>query len=105
MTDKKIIEQIHRMIDRGRQQGFITYGEIAALLPPDALSHNRLDDVVTRLEDLNIEVVEDGASLPDRADALDEAPHEDPADEKAGFEDAPGDQQYDPMGRYLHELS
>jgi RNA polymerase primary sigma factor len=105
MTDKKIIEQIHRMIDRGRQQGFITYGEIAALLPPDALSHNRLDDVVTRLEDLNIEVVEDGASLPDRADALDEAPHEDPADEKAGFEDAPGDQPYDPMGRYLHELS
>jgi RNA polymerase primary sigma factor len=105
MTNKKMIEQMHQMIDQGRQKGYLTYGEIAALLPPDVLSHNRLDDVVTRLEDLNIEVVDDGASLPEHAGAIDEAPDELPADEKAGFEDAPGDQSYDPMGRYLHELA
>jgi len=105
MTDKKIIEQINQMIDRGRQRGFLTYREIAALLPPDALSQNRLEDVVMRLEDLNIEVVDDAASPHDHADVVDEAPHDDLADEKAGFEETTDDQLYDPMRRYLHELA
>ncbi len=104
MTDKKILEQIHQMIDRGRQRGFLTYGEIADALPRRALWQNRIDDVVTRLGDLHIEVVDDAAALSQHAGDVDEAPHEDAADEKIDLEDAGDGQSYDPVGRYLHEL-
>jgi RNA polymerase primary sigma factor len=108
MTDKKVIEQIHRMIDRGRQKGFLTYDEVVAVLPPDAISQDRLDDVVMKLEELNIEVVDEAASLHDQHDHIDDAPetpHEGLTDEKAAFEEEPDDQAYDPMGRYLRELA
>ncbi len=105
MTHKKVVDQINQMIDKGRQRGFLTYGEVAALLPPEAASQDRLDDLVMTLDELNIEVVDAVSSPQDQADTADDDHDQDLPDEKAGFEEAADDQSYDPMGRYLNELS
>ena len=105
MTHKKVVDQINQMIDKGRQRGFLTYGEVAALLPPEAASQDRLDDLVMTLDELNIEVVDAVSSPQEQADTADDDHDQDLPDEKAGFEEAADDQSYDPMGRYLNELS
>ena len=105
MINKKVVDQINQMIEKGRQRGFLTYGEIAALLPPDAVTRERIDDVVMRLEELNIEVVDAALSPQDQADTADDDHDQDLPDEKAGIEGAADDQSYDPMGRYLKELA
>jgi len=105
MINKKVVDQINQMIEKGRQRGFLTYGEVAALLPPDAVTRERIDDVVMRLEELNIEVVDAALSPQDQADTADDDHDQDLPDEKAGIEGAADDQSYDPMGRYLKELA
>ena len=105
MINKKVVDQINQMIEKGRQRGFLTYGEVAALLPPDAVTRERIDDVVMRLEELNIEVVDAALSPQDEADTADDDHDQDLPDEKAGIEGAADDQSYDPMGRYLKELA
>ncbi len=105
MINKKVVDQINQMIEKGRQRGFLTYGEVAALLPPDAASQDRLDDLVMTLDELNIEVVDAALSPQDQADTADDDHDQDLPDEKAGIEGAADDQSYDPMGRYLKELA
>jgi len=105
MTRKEMTDQIHLMVARGKERGFLTYDELAAYLPPDAVCEERLEDVVIKLQECNIEVIDDAASPKDQADDADEVHHEDISGGKNGFEEAPDDQMEDPLGRYLHEMA
>src|SRR5436305_6099400 len=49
---------IKRMLARGKERGYVTYDEINAALPPDQVSSEQIEDTMTMLSELGVNVVE-----------------------------------------------
>ena len=49
---------VQRLIDRGKEKGFLTYEEVNEALPADLVSPDDLDTMLTMLDDLDIEIVD-----------------------------------------------
>ncbi|MDF3605423.1 RNA polymerase sigma factor RpoD [Paracoccus sp. DMF-8] len=49
---------VKRMIAEGRERGFITYDQLNAVLPPDQVSSDQIEDVMSMLSEMDIRVVE-----------------------------------------------
>src|SRR5438270_11692632 len=49
---------IKRMLARGKERGYVTYDEINAALPPDQVSSEQIEDTMTMLSEVGINVVE-----------------------------------------------
>ena len=50
---------IKKLLTKGKERGFVTYDELNAILPPDDVSSEQIEDTMTRLSELGINVVED----------------------------------------------
>ncbi len=114
---------VKKMIARGRERGYVTYDEINAVLPPDQVSSEQIEDTLALLSEQGINVVEneepddeDGAAAAgaDGADAGPKAPIQarvggEEADEeeegKRGNVDADSiGRTDDPVRMYLREM-
>src|SRR3954464_2865620 len=49
---------VKKMVTRGRERGFVTYDEINAVLPPDQVSSEQIEDTLALLSEQGINVVE-----------------------------------------------
>jgi RNA polymerase primary sigma factor len=49
--------EIQKLIDLGREKGFLTYDEVNDALPPEMVTSDQIDDLMEVLEGQNIEVV------------------------------------------------
>ena len=49
---------VKRMIAEGRERGYITYDQLNAVLPPDQVSSDQIEDVMSMLSEMDIRVVE-----------------------------------------------
>src|SRR5919108_2830573 len=49
---------IKKMVARGKERGYLTYDELNAALPPDQVSSEQIEDTMTMLSELGINVVE-----------------------------------------------
>ena len=49
---------VKRMIAEARERGFITYDQLNAVLPPDQVSSDQIEDVMSMLSEMGIQVVE-----------------------------------------------
>ncbi|WP_353143568.1 RNA polymerase sigma factor RpoD [Paracoccus sp. (in: a-proteobacteria)] len=49
---------VKRMIAEGRDRGFITYDQLNAVLPPEQVSSDQIEDVMSMLSEMDIRVVE-----------------------------------------------
>ena len=50
---------IKKLLQKGKERGFVTYDELNSILPPDDVSSEQIEDTMTRLSELGINVVED----------------------------------------------
>jgi len=50
---------IKKMIAEARERGFITYDQLNAALPPDQVSSDQIEDVMSMLSEMGIQVTED----------------------------------------------
>jgi RNA polymerase primary sigma factor len=50
--------QIKALIEKGKERGFVTFDELNKVLPDELVSPDKLDLLLQKMEDLNIEVVE-----------------------------------------------
>ena len=50
---------IKKLLQKGKERGFVTYDELNSILPPDDVSSEQIEDTMTRLSELGIDVVED----------------------------------------------
>ena len=57
---EKIDDEIRPIIEQGKAKGFLTYEEINAVLPDDRTSPDRLDNILMLLDELGIELVDEG---------------------------------------------
>src|ERR1700709_2904920 len=53
----KYEEDVDRIIDTGKEKGYLTYGEVNDLLPGDITSPDELDDLMTTINTQGIEVM------------------------------------------------
>ena len=85
------IQGVKKMIARGKERGFITYDELNETLPQDQVSSEQIEDVLARLSEMGINVVEeeekdDSSAQADSSDDNDAKSDDDSDDEK---EEAP----------------
>jgi RNA polymerase primary sigma factor len=72
--------ELHDLIAKGKAQGYLTYDEVNAYLPDEAVNPDKLDNLLVALEEQGIELLEE-APEPALEAAADRAAAEAPADE------------------------
>src|SRR5437773_973710 len=92
---------IKKMVLRGKERGYLTYDELNAALPQDQVSSEQIEDTMTMLSELGINVVE-GEESEDPAEAGAEA--EDGESEARGNVDDDIGRTDDPVRMYLREM-
>jgi len=100
-------KEMQRLIDAGREKGYLTYDEINEILPDDVFSSEQIDDVFMKLHDENIKVVDSEDDLPEGAEAAEEKPVEEKsAEEKpeAEPEEERMSRMGDPVRMYLRQM-
>src|SRR4051812_21783710 len=61
-------KELQKLIALGKEKGFLTYEEINDALPEDVTDSEELDEVMTLLEDNDIEIVENEKQLKAKKD-------------------------------------
>lgn len=50
--------QVKKMVQKGKERGFVTYDELNAALPPEQVSSEQIEDTMTSLSEMGINVIE-----------------------------------------------
>ena len=97
----KLTASIKKLVQRGKERGFVTYDELNAALPPDNVSSEQIEDTMAMLSERGVNVVEAEETEEPAAEA-----------EKAGAEPAAAEPEEeadigrtdDPVRMYLREM-
>src|SRR5580698_1530178 len=91
---------IKKMVARGKERGYLTYDEVNTALPTDQVSPDHIEDVMTMLSELGINVVEnEDAEEPANAEAEDGE-----AEARGNLDDDDIGRTDDPVRMYLREM-
>jgi len=102
-VEKKNLKEVKKLIDLGKEKGYLTYDDVNDMLPAEVVSPDQIDDVMSIFGELDIEVVDSSARVP-IGGAGDELVDEE-EDEKEV--DSDGDmvgKTGDPVRMYLREM-
>src|SRR6185503_2247424 len=58
----KLTPEVKALVEDARKKGFVTYDELNRVLPDDTVSPEKLDGIFQMLDELGIEIVEEGAT-------------------------------------------
>src|SRR5471030_871265 len=99
-----IAATIKKMVARGKERGYVTYDELNGALPPDQVSSEQIEDTMTMLSELGINVIEsEEGEEPAAAEA--EEGEEDGESRAAGnLDDADIGRTDDTVRMYLREM-
>lgn len=94
-------KSIKQLLSQGKQRGYITYEELNEVLPEDKLSSEQIEDIMSMISDMGINIVEDEEvetdEKPRQASATGEEEEEAAEVSEAGRTD-------DPVRLYLREM-
>ncbi|ABD08823.1 sigma 70 (RpoD) [Rhodopseudomonas palustris HaA2] len=103
---------VKKMIKQAKKRGFVTFDQLNEVLPSDTTSPEQIEDIMSMLSDMGINVSEAEESDSEDEDAKDEAEEEPDNDlvevtQKAVTEtkkSEPGERTDDPVRMYLREM-
>ncbi len=103
---------IKKLLARAKKKGYITYDELNAALPQDQMSSEQIEDVMSAINDMGVNIVEndEAADDGDDAEAEEEIEAVDVADPMGGSapvvetKKATVDRTDDPVRMYLREM-
>jgi RNA polymerase primary sigma factor len=96
----QIAVAIKKMVARGKERGYLTYDELNAALPTDQVSSEQIEDTMTMLSELGINVIEnEDAEEPAAADAEDGE-----TEVRGNLDDDDIGRTDDPVRMYLREM-
>lgn len=103
---KKSMDEVKQLIDMGKEKGFLTYDEVNDLLPPDMVSSEQIDDVMSMFGEMEIEVVDSAqkVKIPKVNLDLDEGEELEGEQEDIEFEPGALGRTTDPVRMYLREM-
>ncbi|MEI7640539.1 MAG: RNA polymerase sigma factor RpoD [bacterium] len=90
----KSMPQVQELIKKGKEKGFLTYEELNDSMPEDFTSVEDIDDMLNIMEEMDIEIKEEGKPV---------VPKVDGKGEEMEFLDEEGFSS-DPVQMYLHEM-
>jgi RNA polymerase primary sigma factor len=102
----KYEEDVDRIIDTGKEKGYLTYGEVNDLLPGDITSPDELDDLMTTINTQGIDVLAEGrrGSKVDAGDDHDNESGEESDDVELDLSPGTLEKTNDPVRMYLREM-
>ncbi len=100
---------VKRLIARGRERGYITFDELNAVLPPDQMSSEQIEDVMAVLSEMGIQVVEnedhEDAEVVREEEEVEKKAEADETETPSGNVDAESlGRTDDPVRMYLREM-
>src|SRR5512136_3177933 len=103
---KKNLDEVKQLIDLGKEKGFLTYDEVNDLLPPDIVSSEQIDDVMSMFGEMDIEIVDSAQKVKIPKIKLDLEEDEELEGEQEELEFEPGTlgRTSDPVRMYLREM-
>jgi RNA polymerase primary sigma factor len=63
MKSSRKIAEVEKLINIGKEKGYLTYDEVNEYLPSDILSGDQLDDVMTMFSDMEIEIIDSSKKI------------------------------------------
>jgi len=98
---------VKKMIAEARERGTITYDQLNAVLPPDQVSSDQIEDVMSMLNEMGIQVTEE-----EESEEVDDGTSKEVATVSGGREVTLGgaeaeklDRTDDPVRMYLREIA
>ncbi|THD84640.1 RNA polymerase sigma factor RpoD [Aliigemmobacter aestuarii] len=97
---------VKRMIAEARERGYITYDRLNAVLPPDQVSSDQIEDIMAMLNEMGIEVREEDSEEAEEGDVAGELVETSTSREVAiaGGPSETLDRTDDPVRMYLREM-
>jgi RNA polymerase primary sigma factor len=96
---------VKKMVARGKERGYVTYDELNAALPPDNVSSEQIEDTMSMLSEMGINVVEneeqDDGNTPDDGE---EKPESVGGGAAGNVDEADLGRTDDPVRMYLREM-
>ncbi|WP_332818858.1 RNA polymerase sigma factor RpoD [Sphingopyxis sp.] len=72
-TDGPLIDlneaDVKKLLARGKKRGYLTYDELNAALPQDEMSSEQIEDIMSAISDMGINIVESDEDVQEEADA------------------------------------
>src|SRR6185295_16977857 len=99
---------VKKMLARSKERGYVTYDELNAVLPPEQMSSEQIEDTLAMLNEMGINVV-DGEESEEPAPAAkkpkaDEEEEEDEREPAGNIDDDDVGRTDDPVRMYLREM-
>jgi RNA polymerase primary sigma factor len=106
MADEPRLEELDKLIAKGKQRGFLTYDEVNDALPSDVVSLDQLDDIMLMFGSMDIELVDSnkGVRLPSEVEPPAEPDEDDTTDRRIDLTPGPVGRTEDPVRLYLREM-
>ena len=94
-------DDIKNLIRQGKEKGFLSYAQINEVLPPEAVSPEKIDEMLILFAEMGIDVIDDekGTKLAEAG----ETPAKDTLEPAAAAESS-SDRHHDPVRMYLWEM-
>ena len=93
---------VRRMIARGKERGYVTYDEMNKALPPDEVNSEQIEDTMTMLSEMGINVIESEESEDGAGEGQPETPAATTTAPTIGEDDL--GRTDDPVRMYLREM-
>ncbi|HYL49167.1 MAG TPA: RNA polymerase sigma factor RpoD, partial [Stellaceae bacterium] len=93
---------IKKMVAKGKDRGYVTYDEINAALPPEQVSSEQIEDTMTMLSELGVNIVENEEA--EEAQSKDNDGEETETPTGGNLNDADIGRTDDPVRMYLREM-
>src|SRR5712671_3439763 len=94
--------ELKKLVQKGKERGYVTYDELNAALPPDQVSSEQIEDTMTMLSEAGINVIESEEGEEPAAAATEEEADGEP---RAGnLDDEDIGRTDDPVRMYLREM-
>jgi RNA polymerase primary sigma factor len=101
----KYEEDVDRLIDAGKEKGFLSFGEVNDLIPGDVTNADQLDDLLMTINTQGIDVLNSESRRSKQEAALDSQDEEEDSDD-VELDLSPGtlEKTNDPVRMYLREM-
>jgi|TARA_Y100000031_G_scaffold110511_1_gene121712 RNA polymerase primary sigma factor len=105
--DKPLLDTLNaavkKMVAEGKERGYVTYDNLNAALPPDQVSSEQIEDTMSMLSEMGINVVENEES--EEASAAQTGAEKEAPESKSGnVDEAEMGRTDDPVRMYLREM-
>jgi len=102
--EDKYEEDIDKLIDTGKEKGYLTYGEVNDLLPGDITSPDDLDDLLTTINTQGIDVLNPDTKFAGDHEKFDSEAGEESEDVELDLTPGQLEKTNDPVRMYLREM-